>query len=363
MNTNSSTPHTVTPDRPGPRTVLIADAHDPAAAVDKIFDTFGFDRIQDKKVFIKPNMLRTAKPESCVITDPRALAAVVQAATRRGADIRVGDNSISQSTNAIETARHCGFLDVCCGNFRNTNLYIKKVGLPRRHIKETWVSRDILEAEILISVPKFKVHPLTVFSGAVKNQYGIIPGDLKLRHHFDSPTLAEFCRLVIDIYFLRPPDLIIVDCLQVRDAGGRHYAPSLMIAGTDGFCVDYICGLLAGARRIKDQVLRTAIRDGRFDPDGIEIIGDLRPLKDFRLPFTFALRNVFAGLGQRAFARLRGGRRPAFDFKKCTRCRSCENICPGQAIHDFQIDLRRCNRCYCCIEVCPQAAMTRKFKL
>ncbi len=342
---------------------MIADARDPQAAADRIFDYFLPTSLRSKKVFIKPNMLRIARPDECVITDPRALAAVVRATRQRGADLRVGDNPISQPVNEIEVARACGFLDVCEGNFRNINLFIKSVALANRRVPQTWVSRDILEAEMLISVPKFKVHPLTIFSGAVKNQYGIIPGDLKLRHHFAAPSLDEFCRLLIEIYRLRPPDLIIVDCLQVRDAAGRRYEPELFIAGTDGFSVDYACGLLTGSHGIKDQVLKTAVREGQFDPGQVRIIGDIKPLKGFRLPFTFALRNVFAGLGQRAFSRLRGGRRPAFDFKKCTRCRACESICPNEAINDFVIDLRRCIRCYCCIEVCPQAAMTRRIKL
>jgi uncharacterized protein (DUF362 family)/NAD-dependent dihydropyrimidine dehydrogenase PreA subunit len=287
----------------------------------------------------------------------------VRAAVRRGAEIRVGDNPISQPINAIETARACGFLDVCAGNFRNINLYVKKVRLPGREVRETWIARDILETELLISVPRFKVHPLTVLSGAVKNHYGIIAGDLKLKHHFDSSTLAEFCRLIIDVYLLRPPDLVIVDCLRARDGLGRLFAPNLLIAGTDGFSVDYACHLLAGSRAVKDVVLQTAIRDGRFDPAAVEIIGDLRPLKGFRLPFTFPLRNILAGIGQRVFGRLRGGRRPAFDFKRCNRCGACENICPARAIRDYRIDLRQCVRCYCCIEVCPRAAMRRKFKL
>lgn len=363
MNTKSSTPRSVIADQVKSQTVLIVDARNPQAAVNQIFDFFLPSTIAGQKVFIKPNMLRIARPEECVITDPQALAAVVQTALQRGAEIRIGDNPIPQPVNEIEVARACGFLEVSAGNFRNINLFIQPMPLKHRQIRQTWVSRDIMETEILISVPKFKVHPLTVFSGAVKNHYGIIPGDMKLRHHFAAPTLDEFCRLLIEIYRLRPPDLIIVDCLRVRDAAGRQYEPELFIAGTDGFGVDYVCGLLTGSRSVQDQVLKTAIRDGWFDPGSIKIIGDAKPLKGFRLPFTFALRNVFAGLGQRAFGRLRSGRQPVFDFNKCTRCRACENICPKEAIKDFKINLRHCIRCYCCIEVCPQAAMTRKFKL
>ena len=40
---------------------------------------------------------------------------------------------------------------------------------------EVGVSKEILDANIFISLPKFKTHGLTVMTGAIKNSYGILP--------------------------------------------------------------------------------------------------------------------------------------------------------------------------------------------
>lgn len=343
--------------------VIIKEATDLDAAVAETIRELGFAHLKSKKVFIKPNMLRLARPEECATTDPRVLAAVVNYVRASAADFKVGDNPIPQKVNEIEVARANGFLDVSAGNFRNIGLFIKKVKLSHPVIKETYVSQEILESEVLISVPKFKTHQLTIFTGAVKNQFGIIPGGLKLRHHYDCRSLKEFCTLLVDIYELRPPDLIIADCVNVRDAAGRKFQPNLVIGGGNGYAVDYACQQVAGVKKLKDPLLKIAAERGLFDPGRVEIVGQYEILKNFAMPISFGLKNTLAGIGQRLFATFQFGRQPVFDMKKCTRCQACENICPAEAIKGNAIDRKRCIRCYCCIEVCPQNAIIKKFQL
>ena len=45
------------------------------------------------------------------------------------------------------------------------------------------LSRIVLEADIIISLPKFKTHGLTVITGAIKNSYGFLPGAQKAKLH------------------------------------------------------------------------------------------------------------------------------------------------------------------------------------
>ena len=45
------------------------------------------------------------------------------------------------------------------------------------------VSCAVLEADVIISLPKFKTHGLTVITGAIKNSYGILPGAQKAVLH------------------------------------------------------------------------------------------------------------------------------------------------------------------------------------
>lgn len=343
--------------------VIIKNAANLDAAVAEAIRELGFADLKNKKVFIKPNMLRLARPEECATTDPKVLGAVVKYVQSQAADFKVGDNPIPQKMNEIEVARANGLLDVAAGNFRNIGLFIRKVKLSHPAVKETYVSQEILESEVLVSVPKFKTHQLTVFTGAVKNHFGIVPGGLKLKHHYDCRSLSEFCDLLVDIYLLRPPDLVVVDYVNVHDAAGRPFRPNLVVCGDNGFAVDYACEMIAGVKKVKDPLLKIAIKRGLFDPDKVEIRGRFEKLKDFTVPFSFGLKNILAGMGQRLFATFQFGRQPVFDREKCVRCQACENICPTRAIKGMTIDRRQCIRCYCCIEVCPQDALKKEFKL
>ena len=53
--------------------------------------------------------------------------------------------------------------------------------------------------------------------------------------------------------------------------------------------------------------------------------------------------------------------------KYCIQCKSCEEICPKDAVksnHDkIIIDYEKCIRCYCCQEVCPAKAISFKKPL
>lgn len=343
--------------------VYIKDGAELKNAIAEVFNDLGYNNLKNKKVFVKPNMLRIAKPEECVITDPRLLAATVSFLEESGAKIIVGDNPIPQKVNALDVADQCGFLEASAGSFRNIGRYVKKVKLSSKIVKEIYVSREILECDLLVSLPKFKTHQLTTFSSAIKNQFGIVPGGLKPYLHYLCPILNDFCRLLIDIYRIRPPDIIIVDCLNVRDARGKNFYPNKVIAGRDGYAVDYVCGLIAGIKSHKDPLLKLAIKEDLFDPGKIEIMGELEKLKGYALPISFPLRNFFAGLSAKLFSRYHIGFQPAIDTTVCKGCKACENICPKKAIKNKTVDYKRCIQCCCCIEVCPNSAIVRKFRI
>ncbi len=48
---------------------------------------------------------------------------------------------------------------------------------------------------------------------------------------------------------------------------------------------------------------------------------------------------------------------PEIDLEKCTKCNKCIEICPFDAIVDYEIDLSKCMRCLGCYEVCTDNAI------
>ncbi len=343
--------------------VYIKEVVDLKDVIREAFESFGLQDLERRWAFVKPNMLRVAEPKECVTTDPLLVGATVGYLLEKSAEVVVGDNPIPQTVNEIEVARRCGLLQSSMGRFKNIGRYVKKIRLKHKNVKEIYISRDILDAEVMISLPKFKTHELTILSTAIKNQFGIIPGGLKPNLHYRCSSLEDFCQLLIEVYNIKRPDLIIVDALNIRDAKGRIFKPNIVVFSNDPWAVEYVCSLLGGLKPENNPILRIGLREKMFDPDQIMIHGSAESFKDFALPAGLFLRSIFAGFGSRVFAKLQEGRVPYIDHNICNRCRACENVCPAKAIFQFTIDNKKCIKCYCCFEVCPANAIKRKLKL
>jgi len=341
--------------------VYIKDGTVLKKSVAEVFADLGYSDLKNRKVLVKPNMLRAAQPMECAATDPELVAATVAVLDDMGAKITVGDNPIPQKVNELEVAKRCGFFEASQGHLKSLGQRPRKVRLQNQYVKETYVSSEILDTDLLVSLPKFKTHMLTTLSVAIKNSFGIVPGGLKPYLHYLCPTLNDFCQLLIDIYNVRPPEIIMTDCLNIRDAKAGYFKPNLIIAGDHGFAVDYVCGLIAGVKAANDPVLRLAVNQKLFNPEQVEIVGQYETLKGFSLPFYFPLKNRLAGAGQRSWAKyILRWHRPVLNRKKCTKCLACEEVCPKKAIRNLTINTKQCIRCYCCIEICPSGAMQRR---
>lgn len=332
-------------------------------SISELFEAFGLNDLKDKRVFVKPNMLRIAQPEECIITDPQLIEWTVDYLLKNSANVMVGDNPVPQPLNEIEVARQCGFFQASQGCFKNIGRYVQKIRLKHKSVKEVYVSRDILDADIVISLPKFKTHELTILSIAIKNHFGLIPGGMKPHLHAQCTSLNDFCNLLLELYNLKRPELIIVDALNIRDANHRLFRLNKVIASNDPWAVEYVCSLMANLNPEYHPLLKIGLKQRLFDPNNIEIIGTLEPLKGFSLPPGLFLRNIFSGIGSRIFAKIQDLRVTYIDHLLCNRCRVCENVCPTRAISNFNINTRKCIKCYCCFEACPAGAIKKRLRI
>ncbi len=345
--------------------VIINRVSDLRTSITEAFHCFGLDDLRGQSVVVKPNMLRAASPEECVVTDPQLIEEATGFLVSAGARVSVGDNPMPDPRYPRESdvAEYCGFAEAAQQRFRNIGRYSQKVKRYGGLLKEFYVSREILDCDRLVSLPKFKSHELTTMTLSVKNHYGIIPGGLKPYIHTLFPNIRDFSRVLVEIYETRPPDIIMVDCLHVIDAKGKRHDPGLLISGDNGHAVDYVCARIAGIDPFRVPTVEIAYEDGLFDPDGIELEGAMQKLNHFSVPFSFPFRNSVVEFVARFLYRIWIGRVPAIDATRCVRCLSCENVCPPSAIEQQIIDYHKCIMCYCCLEICPNGAIRMKRRL
>ena len=335
--------------------------------VDGLLDRFRLD-VAGKVVLLKPNMLGVYGPETHANTHPSLVRALVERLREDGATVVVGDNPGTSGYGAVEkSARASGIGEASLGAFENIATDPVKVKLKGRDV-EVNVSRRVLEADMVISVPKFKTHTYTRITGAVKNSYGYLVGGDKARLHVENPTFARFSEIVTEVYRLRPPDLVVMDAVMCIQGNGPQnkflYEAGKLIASDNGVAIDCVMARMMGIKPESVRMLAYAreIGLGPTDPSGYDVIGDASRLKHFRRPVP-GIPQRFGGSWVKLFFPEIG--RPVFDVDKglCNSCGSCAGACPAGAISvegkgGPVYDYERCIACYCCMELCPRTALS-----
>ena len=117
-----------------------------------------------------------------------------------------------------------------------------------------------------------------VYTGAIKNMFGAVPGEQKIEYHLKMSEYNEFANALIDIYIAAKPTLSIMDAIIGMDkegpTAGRPKKIGLIIASSDGFSLDIAALKIVNINPNNVPVLRNALIR-KLCTLNIEIIGDV----------------------------------------------------------------------------------------
>jgi uncharacterized protein (DUF362 family)/NAD-dependent dihydropyrimidine dehydrogenase PreA subunit len=329
-----------------------------------------------ESIVVKPNVLIGSNPTKCVTTHPSVLRAVGRLLIEAGASLSYGDSpSFGKCEGGARRSHltHVGDeLGMRLADFDRGRQTSHPDGLL---IKSFVLANGVLEADGLVSLPKLKTHALTRFTGAVKNQFGCIPGFLKAQYHVKLPDPYDFSTMLVDLNSLIGPRLCVMDGIEAMEGngprGGKPKKLGVLIISDDPIAMD------ATACRIIDLdpgVVPTSAPGersglGRYRQEAIEVVGE--SIESFLDPTFEVIRRPprhQTGGRLRSFVRNRTCERPAIDEEKCNSCGTCVEMCPvepkavdwrgGDRSRPPAHDHGRCIRCYCCLEVCPEGAIS-----
>lgn len=336
-------------------------------AVDRAFSLFPL-KAAGKKVLVKPNVLRASRANEGIVTHPAVLRAVVDKLEEMNpAGIVVGDNPGAVGYGANEASfEETGLMAASKGYYQNIGNDSRKVAFNSPFMETVSVSAAVLDADIIVSLPKFKTHGLTVMTGAIKNSYGVLPGAQKARFHQLAGTPARFHELIVDVFRIRIPDFFIVDAVVGMEGNGPA-SPDLrqigrILASDNAVALDAVIATMMGMAPNRLPFLLKAAREGlgEIDLKEIDIIGDLQPIPDFKLP-PLSGEAILKNQGLQDLLHSKTVARPHADPDLCTACETCITQCPVSALSMSgnlpQVDERRCITCFCCQEICPEKAM------
>jgi uncharacterized protein (DUF362 family)/Pyruvate/2-oxoacid:ferredoxin oxidoreductase delta subunit len=349
--------------------VLIHPAtHDTVSpAIDRAFEIFPID-LSGKKVLIKPNALRSSNADEAIVTHPSLLRAVVEKVETLNPDtIIVGDNPGVASYGANEECfEKTGLMEASKGYYKNIGNDPVNVDFNPAFMASASVSRAIMEADIIISLPRFKTHGLTVMSGAIKNSYGFLCGAQKALLHKVAGNPARFQEVVVDVFKIRVPDLFIMDAVVGMEGNGPASPDlrdiGLILAADNAVAMDAVVATMMGCDPSCLRFLQKAKEDGLGDYDlaAVDIIGTLEKIKGFKLP-PLGGEGVSQNPAIQEMLASKISFRPQVDQRLCTGCGTCVDQCPVSALEIVdvfpEVDADSCITCFCCQELCPEKAI------
>jgi uncharacterized protein (DUF362 family)/Pyruvate/2-oxoacid:ferredoxin oxidoreductase delta subunit len=348
--------------------VLVRKVDDLGAAVAEALDFLRYE-FAGKCVWVKPNLLGPHPPEHSVTTNPELVRHVTRELKRRRASaVWVADNPMGVHSELLaDFLAPTRVPEASQGCFRDAAESSVIVPLQSRFAQEVPVSSIVNEVDVILNLPVFKTHALTIMTGAVKNLFGVIPGLTKAHLHSVVKDSEEFAELLVDIYQALPvPILNVMDALRGMDgqngpSGGRVLKLGRILASRNVVALDSAMALMAGVEpgAVPTNRIAAARGLGPARAEEIQIVGDFERIPRFRLPSPW-LAGTITGIAGATFYRL-VQRRPVCNKELCTSCRRCADNCPVQAIEmkpHPEIDGRKCITCYCCVEACPERAMS-----
>lgn len=323
------------------------------------------------KVLLKPNLLSAYPPKDAVTTHPTIVNAVAKEVIQTGGKPLVGDSpghaSLEKAASRSGIKQVCSKLDIPLIKFTKEVEVINENGVFKRFN----LAKQIMEAEKIINLAKFKTHSQMLLTLAVKNCFGAVVGGEKKRWHLKAGSnRMHFAHMLVDICQLVKPNLNIVDAVLGMEgngpANGKPRKLNFLIAGWDPFAVDAVGVKLIGINPMEHYVLKAAQLQGLFNPEEVEIRGEWKNLvvDDFKLPSSVNplipyVPNFLLGPARKLITS-----RPSINHEICEVCGVCLKNCPTGALTQengrFAIDYGKCINCFCCQELCPAGAIQIK---
>ena len=335
------------------------------------------------KVVIKPNLVSKKRPDSAVTTTPDFVHAVICAVEEAGGIVTIAESPGGPYNQAmLKSVYHaCGMDKAIIGTnaVLNFDTGFTEVEHKEGHtIKRMPIINPILEADVVISLPKLKTHAMTSYTGAVKNLFGTIPGTYKAEMHFRLDDREAFSSMLVDLCERVRPTLSIMDAIVGMEGDGptsgqdRHIG--LVMASSNPYALDMAASSVIGYGVSDVDTVRIAAERWHTpeSPDMLDIRGrsiDSVAIPDFIKPESHfnLLKLIHLPPALNAFLVNKLSSRPVIEYDKCISCGECARCCPPQAINmDMgkpEIDKGECIRCFCCQELCPKSAVKIKRPL
>ncbi|BCJ94836.1 iron-sulfur protein [Anaerocolumna cellulosilytica] len=316
---------------------------------------------QEMKVVVKANLVSNQTPEKAITTHPNVVKAIVRYFQSFHCAVTIADSpgaphgftkqilkTVYDETGMSKVADETG----CNLNFDTSIIDVESV--ESVCLKKMTLARYAYDADLIVSAAKLKTHAMMMYTGAVKNLFGTIPGIIKMKYHYKLKDARTFGEHLVDICEYVKPTLSIIDAIDCMEGNGpsagivRHMG--LVMASENPYIVDLAATTIVGFDPFEVPTISSSIKRGLItgsikDIDMMDLTFEDLEIKPFILPDTINKTDTV----------------PVINYSLCIGCGICSKVCPAQIIKMINkkpsIQLESCIKCYCCHELCPEKAV------
>jgi len=209
--------------------------------------------LRGKRVLLKPNMVEPSLTAPHMTTHPAIVLATAEVFRQWDASVSVGEapGHVRDTEMALAESRLGEALDSSDIAFADLNYeqvgWVKNAGRAST-LKGFFLPQSVIEADLVVSLPKMKTHHWVGVTASMKNLYGVLPGikygwPKNVLHHHGIP------QTVLDINASLPRTIAVVDGIECMEGDGpimgspKHMG--LVVVGTTPAAVDAtVCRLM-----------------------------------------------------------------------------------------------------------------------
>ncbi len=271
-----------------------------ASQLKKSLEAIGYDRIvkPGHKVVIKVNATHFNYLPGITVT-PSLVGDFVRILKKRGASVVVGEGDL-QRVCAEEALSGCGIQDAAedAGaeviNFMKDEFVTVPIQGEIFDFNEYKVPKSYVDCDVFASMPVFKTHKLTGVTLTLKNHFGCVPDDLRLKYH------GVIDQALSDFLLLLKPKLIVMDGrIGLESDGPIAGLPKklgLVLTATNGVAADAVACKIMDHDPASIKHIMTAYKRGLgpIDPNDMMLTGE--KIEDVKDPFEPANPDTISNL-------------------------------------------------------------------
>ena len=195
-----------------------------------------------QKVLLKPNLLTGSRPTKECTTRSELVYTVAQMVIEVGGQPFLGDSPAFGSAKGVAIAN--GYQSLVEElNLPIVEFHGKRYQIVNQEFNHLLLSKEAMEADVVINLPKIKSHVQLLLTLGVKNLFGCVPGKMKAWWHLEAgKDVNRFSTMLVETAKAINPTLTIVDGIIGHQgngpSGGEPRSLGILGASADVFALD-----------------------------------------------------------------------------------------------------------------------------